>query len=331
MSSETLEWLNANTLIGFTETRGTAWHHRAGTDNHFEGPIPVETVRERLFHWSAESRPLYVPNGDDGFTKIPGRKAIVRNDTDAVLGIHSEGYLIHQYSEWLIDNVESLLDAGLSIGSAGLLRGGAVAWLSVEVPKTFEIEGVQFRPSLMAHSSLDGTASSTYGRHVTNVVCDNTMAVAAKEHGGQRVRVRSTKHSKLNVIEARKALGLLFEVAQDFEDQVRALTAQSITDQQFDAIVASQFPIPYGDSQGHLRAATVAQKKREAVTSLYRTDRRVTPWTGNGFGVWQAFNTYAQHEASFRGDNRTERNMLRVINGDSDKADASILQRIVGG
>ena len=41
MSRETLSWLNTNTLIGFTDKRGTAWHwgaeEQGEQSNHFSG------------------------------------------------------------------------------------------------------------------------------------------------------------------------------------------------------------------------------------------------------------------------------------------------------
>lgn len=64
MSRETLQALNLNSLIGFTDRRGTAWHYRAqhqgDESNHYPGAIPVEDVARRLFNWEAESRPLAV-------------------------------------------------------------------------------------------------------------------------------------------------------------------------------------------------------------------------------------------------------------------------------
>lgn len=55
MSRETLNWLNTNTLIGFTDKLGHAWHWRAqeqdGTSNHYPGPIPVTDVQDRVFGW----------------------------------------------------------------------------------------------------------------------------------------------------------------------------------------------------------------------------------------------------------------------------------------
>ena len=46
MSTETIEWLNQNVLVGFTEKRGEAWHYRAGSQNgetnHYKGAIPLK-------------------------------------------------------------------------------------------------------------------------------------------------------------------------------------------------------------------------------------------------------------------------------------------------
>src|SRR5438034_6679062 len=70
MSRETSEWLNQNTLIGFTDQRGHAWHYRASDQgdqpNHYPGALPVEDVKRRLFAWDAVECPLSVtlPDGD---------------------------------------------------------------------------------------------------------------------------------------------------------------------------------------------------------------------------------------------------------------------------
>lgn len=102
MSKETLEWLNANTLIGYTDKRGTAWHYRASMQgeepNHYPGPIPVDDVKRRLFGWDALSRPIYVEDPvTGGLATVPERQAIVRSDTGHVMGIFSDAYEPHPY------------------------------------------------------------------------------------------------------------------------------------------------------------------------------------------------------------------------------------------
>ena len=110
MSKETLEWLNANTLIGFTAKRGNAWHYRASLQgdepNHYPGPIPVPDVERRLFGWQAVSSAVYIENPvTGGLAEAPGRQAIIRSDTGDVMGIFTDGYEPHPYGEWLIGTI----------------------------------------------------------------------------------------------------------------------------------------------------------------------------------------------------------------------------------
>lgn len=325
MSKETMEWLNQNTLIGFTEKRGHAWHYREGSDNHYKGPVPVADVERRLFDWEAEEHPLYVQTGEGGaMVAVPDRKAIARSDNGEVLGVFKDSYVPHHYREWLIGGLAGLLDDDLQIGSAVLLRGGAVACLSVETPETIVTpEGVAFRPHIIAVSSFDGTIATTFKPTVTNVVCDNTMSAALAENGPQ-FKVKSTRNSMLRLADAREALGIVFKTAEAFESEVRALTAQEFTDRQFESLVESMTKHD-PDSK---RAVTMAENKRDALWRMWRSDERVVEFAGTAYGAWQAVNTYQQHESPFKGGNRFERNMLRDLTGGTDKADAETLKRI---
>src|SRR5690625_263352 len=124
MSRETSQWLNQNVLIGYTEKRGTAWHYRASNQgdepNHYTGAIPTEDVRRRLFNWKpVEGEITATAMTSDGVltTTAPDRKAIMRSDTGDLLGIFKQSYRPHEYDQWLIRNVESILDADIAIGS----------------------------------------------------------------------------------------------------------------------------------------------------------------------------------------------------------------------
>ena len=319
MSKETMQWLNQNTLIGFTDERGHAWHYRASDQgqepNHYPGAIPLEDVRRRLFHWEAvEGTVTATVITDDGVLSVtdPTRKAIVRPDTEAILGLFKTGYVMHQPSEWLIDNVAYLLDDTLSCGSAGLLRGGAVAWVQIEVPETITTpEGVAFRPHLTAATSFDGSLATTYGRAVTATVCDNTLSLAIRSMGDQKLKVRHSRYSNLKLESAREALAIVHETADEFSKQVADLCAITVTDKQWAKFLDEVNPIPKDDG----RAKTIAQGKRDRLTGMYDHDARVAPWRGSAFGVVQAINTWAHHEQSFKGDDRGERNMTLAVMG----------------
>lgn len=347
MSRETLEWLNENTLIGFTEKRGNAWHHRAGTDNHYVGPVPVEDVRRRLFDWEAVEHPVILGetvtdvDGDPALILpgpvVPGKKAIVHGKTGQVFGIFGDNWQPHQYNEWLVDNVETVLDDELQIGSAGLLQGGGVAWVQVEVPDTMEFAGgVKGRPFLLAATSMNGLLSSTYGASFTAAVCDNTLAVAQGEHGGFRKKVRHSRNSLGKIQDVRDALGVIHTIADDFGRQVKELLDTTFLDRQFEELLEIEVPgerptiLGPKDNGRGWASWTKVERKREDIRSLYRFDQRVAPWTGTAYGAWQAFNTYAQHESPIRSTtNRVERNALNLVTGKQEKADFDTLAKIM--
>ena len=332
MSRETLTWLNTNTLIGFTDVRGSAWHYKAeeqgALSNHYAGAIPVEDVKDRLFNWEAVSSPLetnlLTANGVQHIVD-PSRQVIVRPDTATVLGVFKSGYVIHSYKEWLLNNIALLLDDELAIGSAGLLKGGAVAWVSVEVPDTIETpEGVSFRPNLLGTTSLDGSLATTYKRTVTITVCDNTLSLALAEKD-QQVKIKHSSRSLARVTEARDALAIVHSTADEFSAQVAKLCSVTVTDAQWKVFLDAHVPVVKDATQ---RARTIAGNKRDELVKLWNTDSRVSPWKNTAFGVLQADNTYRHHVQTVRGGDRVERNNLNAIDGTVDQGDTLVLDTL---
>ncbi|QXJ25962.1 DUF932 domain-containing protein [Actinomadura graeca] len=337
MSRETSAWLNTNTLIGFTDERGTAWHYRAddqGTEpNHYPGPIPIEDVQRRLFGWEAvESIKIAVTYRTPGGmlrTKVDhDRKAIIRADstspgTDSIFEYFKHGYQIHQYRQWLLKNFGLLLDSDLRIGSAGLLDGGARAWVQVEMPGSCDTpEGVRFRPFLSGATSLDGTLSTTYVRGAQLVVCDNTLSAALTEPGTGRIKIRHSRNSLGSITQVRQALDIVHQVEQDFARQITALCQIPVSDRQWDRFLAVE-AAPGRDTK-HSRAR--ADRKRADLEGLWRHDERVAPWAGTAYGVVAAINTYTHHLKTVRGSSRADRNAERAITGGVDKLDSKTVQ-----
>lgn len=324
MSKETLEHLNTHTLIGYTEKRGTAWHYRAeeqgDESNHYPGAIPIEAIKRRLFDWQAVEGEITATHiGEEGVLQFtdPERKAIMRSDTGAILGIFKSGYRVHQFDEWLVHNVEDILDANLQVGSAGVLKGGAQAWVQIEMPETMEAsEGVQYRPFLTAATSMDGSIATTYGTGAQLVVCDNTLSVALGSFN-EKIKIRHSRNSLNKIGDVRDALNIVHQVSDIFEAQVAELTSQYVSDQQWKDFVKA-FTQPESKST---RSINMAEKKASELNRLWNYDVMVAPWKNNAFGVLTAVNTHAHHFQTVRGASRAERNMDRAITGGVDKMD----------
>jgi phage/plasmid-like protein (TIGR03299 family) len=305
---------------GFTGKRGNAWHWRQGTDNHYPDAIPVEDVRRRLFGWE----PVKV----EGTGLFTGEYVFARSDRDQatpeakVCGTTGT-YQAHPYSEWLIQNVSNLLDDDVQIGSAGLLKNGAIAWVQIELSQEYQAEGMAFRPTILATTSLNGRLPSMYKPVNTIVVCDNTWAGAVNEKGDS-YRVSHTKNSKFVVQEARERTGvLLAKQAEAATQEISGLAHQTVTDKQFQAFLDVVNAIP--ESEG--RSKTMATNKRDKLNQLWTADPRVAIWKNTVLGVYQLMNTFESHERIFRG-NAAESAMMSTVTGKAFEQDAATLSTI---
>ena len=327
MSKETIEWLNQNTLIGFTDVRGNAWHfdenHQvAGLENHYTGAIPVEDVRSRLFNFELLRASATFMAGEH-ITTDPNRIGVMRSDTGDVLGVFKSSYQIHQYDEWLVRSVENLLDdSDVKIGSAGLLRNGAQAWVEIGSDTLQKHSDFEYRVSLLAATSCDGSLATQYRTEVSATVCDNTLAIATRE--GRAFKTRHTTNSRLKIQNAREVLGLLGNLSDDFASYLDGMTGLTVTDEQWYKFLDEYVPLPEDAGRGQ----TMAQNKRDSLNDFYFHNDMVRDWNGTAFGVMHAVNTYEHHGASVRGASRAERNWSRMATGASSATDSDVLNAL---
>jgi phage/plasmid-like protein (TIGR03299 family) len=331
MSQETMEWLNENILFGFCEL-GRAWHDDPSLreslgieDNHYIGAIDPNEVIRRLFNFTVHETSLYVPVFDEngaGFAPVEGRKAMTFSDTGKVAGIFKDGFKGHDYTEWLLGIL-----ADLPIGSAGLLKDRCQAFVQFRMPENVNTpQGVTFAPFIGACTSFDGSLASTFKDGVTLWQCDNTMSAGLSEQT-QTVKVKHTKYSSLDrtTEEVRSMLQVVERTADAFAAEIARLCAIEVSAIAFDAIMDKLVPIPEADL--NKRGNTVATTKANTIRALYNSDDRCEPWKGTGFGVLQAFNTYALHEASVRkGADRTVRNMENFVSGKLANHDDAVIK-----
>lgn len=329
MSKESSEWLNNNVLVGFTDKRGNAWHYRESEQgaepNHYNGAIPVEDVRRRLFHWSPLEGTITVKLPDGSEATDPSRKGIVRSDTGDVLGIFKSGYRVHSYDQWLISNVETLLDTNLKIGSAGLLRNGAVGWVQIEMEDTMSACDVEFRPFLTAATSMDGSLATQYGTGAQVVVCDNTLQAASTSFD-QRIKIRHSVNSLSKIADVREALNLVITLGEDFAAEIQTLNRQKVSKKLWDSFVeAYTKPAEKPGKDPSKLALTMSAKAAGQLHQLWDEDERVSPWKGTAYGVLAAVNTHQHHNVITLGRSKAERNAEFTVTGKWAKNDSEAL------
>lgn len=370
MSKETLEWLNANTMLGFTthrekyanlgwgmnfnETTGKneAWWHSDDFKNGYPDAIPASEVERVLFNWEpVETEIMHkrrdgitednmdAADGQGPFVWVPSSKfkGIMHPDTEYEFGIFGiDTYTIHGYREWLINNVSKMLDDEAGIATAGLLRGGGVAYVGIELPECIEVAGMDIRPLLLACTSVDGTKATTY-KMVTQVpVCDNTLDVGLAGTGNQ-FKIKHSARSLGRLQTARDALGILYKHADEMTAFLDTLSNVDVTDAQFKQIVSAIKPIPDPETKidkgttivTNQRAITIAENLHHDLTKMWNTDPRCKQWNGTLLGAFQTVNTWHNHERP-NSDNGVERVMSATISGQVGKFDHEFFQIVAG-
>ena len=142
--------------------------------------------------------------------------------------------------------------------------------------------------------------------------------------------MKHSRNSHARLAPARAALAMVHTIADEFAREVAQLCATPVRDQQWERFL-DRYVSRNDAGTGELlagRALTMADHKREALNRLYRYDERVAPWSGTAHGVVQAVNTYAYHEGIIRGAQRSERNMLRTLQGAFGKLDRTTLSTL---
>ena len=342
MSRETMVWLNTMTIIGFTDRRGTAWTYRgdlqtpwtyinengievSGIGNHYPGAIPLADVKGRLFDWEPLTGPVGFLDATGEFSAIPNQVRVYPSDDPShTFWIAKESYTPHEYGDTLGNSLADLLDTStedLGVSSAGLLNKRSIGWVEISIRDTITTpEGIEFRPNLLATTSLNGTVATTWKRTVTETVCDNTWGMAMAEKG-QTYKVKHSRYSNLKLADAREALAIIHTTADEIEAEFAELCRIDVTDRQFSDIISALTDPPKG-KEPTKNSITIKEKKMGELSQLWNNDNRVSPWKGTGYGVIQALNTWEHHYKGTRGGTSlAERNMLATINGDIEKND----------
>lgn len=272
-------WHGYGTVVGHTMTYADALH-TAGLD------------------WTTRLAPVTALTAD-GVTEVDTHRATYRSDTGAVLGVVGADYQPHQPAE-LLELARLTVDAATSdahVEVLGSLRGGRVVFITIALPDTVNIAGDVHVPRLVWATSMDGTLATRAVATFVRAVCMNTVR-ASFRHAQTSWAARHTSSLTGRTDEARRALRLMFQVADTFRAEVEALTTQTVTDRHLDQVLTGLWP---DDPTASVRTRDAASRRRAEIRHLYQSDPRVG-WRGTAYGVVQAVSTWELWEAPRRGD-----------------------------
>src|SRR4051794_22166998 len=152
------------------------------------------------------------------------------------LGVVGTGYEPLQ-NEDHADFLNTLADqSGAVFDTAGSLRGGRQVFITMKLPETLTVGGIDSIDLNIAALNLhDGSSAFRILITPVRVVCANTQAAAIGNHVSS-IAIRHTGNAKATVQIARETLGLSFAYCAAFEAEAERLIQTTMTDSGFDAL-----------------------------------------------------------------------------------------------
>lgn len=234
------------------------------------------------------------------------------------LGIVGSQYTVIQNSE-AFDFLNFLADeSGAVFETAGSINGGRQVFMSMKMPESITLAGGQdvVDMYLMATTSHNGTKAFTAAITPVRPVCSNTVAMALAQ-AKSKWYLKHTSNVKGKVQQAREAMNIVFNYADEFQTAVDGLAAEKMNEKEFAKFLETLVKEP---SKGTVRQEQKVADTRAAMQALWNA-----PTQDNVKGTrWAAYNAviewadWAQPVRTPKGSDEGTTRARRVFAGASD-------------
>ena len=205
---------------GITDTDGMAYvgrrpWHGLGTYVEGQAMTAAQAIEAAKLDWDVVTEPVYryIRDTSPGgfyrgvYQELPGRRAVVRQDTDEVFGVMSDGYTPFQ-NLTSFDVMTAVVGSGdATFHTVGSLFGGRRVWMLCKLQGDYRLDnGEKLESFILLDNSHDGTAALRMRLTSVRVVCSNTLGAATSSRAAFAARHTSGIMGRVN--EARDLLGL---------------------------------------------------------------------------------------------------------------------------
>ncbi len=280
------------------------WH---GLGTRLEEPATArEAIDAAGLNYLAELRNLQTTDG----IPIPQRKAVVRSDSQEILGVVGTSYVPVQNHQafGFLDAV--VADGSLRYHTAGALGKGERVWMLAKLPDDIRVKNSDdiTEKYLLLSNSHDGSSSLRVHWTPIRVVCGNTLSIATRKGRGQGISIIHKGDLATKVRQAQEVLGLAKLFYDDTEEQINRLAHHYPSQRQLEEYFLLVYPDnPEGESS---RTKNVRQEMLRLFEEGIGHDMpaiRHTTWT-----ALNAVTEYVDHARSTRGKTSVERASNRL-------------------
>jgi phage/plasmid-like protein (TIGR03299 family) len=190
-------------------------------------------------------------------------------------------------------------ESGGHFETAGSLYGGKRVFVTMKLPRAITIAGVDdVEMYLAGFNSHDGSSGFRFNVSPTRVVCGNTQRVAMANAVSQYT-VRHTSGAKGKIAEARKALNMVWDYAEEFEREAERMINATATLGQLEAVLDALWPLKPNPSTQTLNNH---RARKNTVVMLFENAATQANIRGTWWAIVQAIYEYLEHYAPAKTD-----------------------------
>ncbi len=282
----------------------TPWH---GLGTKLDNPANAEEAIEAAgLNYRVDLQDLKTETG----ISIPSRKAVIRSDTDDVLGVVSDSYTPIQNAECFsfLDSIVAM--EALEYHTAGALGKGEKVWMLAKLPGEIRLKESEdlTEQYLLLSNSHDGRSALRVFFTPIRVVCANTLGAAERRGRGNGVSIVHKGDVRARAAEARELLGLASRFYRQTSELANTLASYYPTGQELKRYFEQLYP----DRDGMVNARS--KNIRAKLFQLFEHGRgqnipetRLTAWS-----AFNAVTEFVDHHRSSRGPDGSSQRANRL-------------------
>jgi phage/plasmid-like protein (TIGR03299 family) len=304
-----------------------------------------EAAKQAGLDWTVSNKPLFAeiePASIDMhgvsqalYKQVTNRNAMVRNDTNEVIGVVGDKYKIVQNME-VFSALDTLVDSGdARYTAAGEYNNGANIWMVMELPIGVNVANDPHAAFLLVQSSHDGSCAVRIRPIIERLFCSNQInkLIKGKKTNDFTYVMKHTTNSELSVQDIRNITQLTYQAIEEYEVTASGLLKREVSTAQVRDYFKRVWALPstvedkpyHLLTQGERRQQTIAITARDKAWQVYNESETQANIRGTAFGAWQAVVEYADHHAS----GGSERLAVAALSGRSDGIKSKALELVL--
>ena len=270
-------------------------------------------LQQAGLNWKVNQEAIQTVSG----IEIPEKIALVREDTQKCLGIHTDNYVPYQNEELLELLFKISQQTGLSLHSGGSFKEGARVWFQLK-SQDMRLHNDVIEGYISGFNSFDGRTSLGFGNSNITVSCQNSFWRA---YTSVDTKLRHSSNMKPKIEEILRKIDVLLVEEQNTFQTIQRLGNVNMTQEVKDLVVRRLFEIGRED---RLDNPDFSTNKKNKMSKFYvDLNGELAQKGDNLWGLFSGVTKYTTHSMK-KGDNSENK-----IFGKTGNIEREIFEKLV--